>query len=355
MYDIINYFVTNVKILQSIPFWMVQAAFMLAGCGAVLGVAALFAGVGSVVERNIAGRIQARYGPNRVGPWGWMQFLADGIKLVLKEDLIPDASAKMPFRLAPYFIFTVAFAAFIVVPFSQKLQIADLNIGILYIISVSSIVVIAILLAGWSSGNKWSLFGAMRSAAQIISYEVPVTITILAVIMMAGTMSMQEITAGQSGGIWRWFIFRYPLFTIPAFLVYYIASIAEVNRTPFDIPEAESELVAGYHTEYSSMRFAMFMMSEYVNVLAVSAIAVTMFLGGWQSPYPGHIFPGIWSNIEGLFWFFSKTFFLVFLMMWIRWTLPRYRVDQLMDLCWKVLLPVSFINLFGICAWMLLA
>jgi NADH-quinone oxidoreductase subunit H len=231
-------------------------------------------------------------------------------------------------------------------------------------------------MSGWASGNKWALFGAMRSAAQIVSYEIPIGLTILAVVMLVGSLSMQAIVDAQTRGFpfdipptgrenWgflSWFLFRYPIFTIPAFLIYFTASLAETNRTPFDIPEAESELVAGFHTEYSGMRFSAFFMAEYANMLAVAGIATTLFLGGWLPPYPGLVadwaadrffagspwVAGLGGAAEGLAWFLGKALFLIFVMMWLRWTLPRYRVDQLMDLCWKVLVPIAFVNLLGI-------
>lgn len=193
--------------------------------------------------------------------------------------------------------------------------------------------------------------GGMRSAAQIVSYEIPIGVSFLCIIMMSSTLNIHEIVAQQGNGLFNWFVFRYPPLTMVAFLIYFIAAVAETNRTPFDIPEAESELVAGYHTEYSGMRFAFFFMSEYANMLAVSAIASCLFLGGWQSPLPFPILPGHWFILEGLVWFFAKAFFLVFVMMWMRWTLPRYRVDQLMQLCWKILLPISFANLVLIGIW----
>jgi NADH-quinone oxidoreductase subunit H len=209
-------------------------------------------------------------------------------------------------------------------------------------------------MGSWASGNKWALLGGLRSAAQIISYEIPIGISFLAIIMIAGTLNMFEIIDQQSGGLFGWFVFRYPPFTMIAFFIYFVASLAEVNRTPFDIPEAESELVAGFLTEYSGMRYAFFFMAEYGNMLAVTAIASVLFLGGFQSPLPFQILPGNWVILEGLFWFFGKALSLVFIQMWIRWTLPRYRVDQLMHLAWKILTPFSFANMIFIGLWMIL-
>ncbi|MBI4713336.1 MAG: NADH-quinone oxidoreductase subunit NuoH [Planctomycetes bacterium] len=349
-----------------VELWYIAWIFIFGG--AILGGALLFAGLGAYVERRVAGFLQSRLGPNRVGPQGLLQFMADGIKLVLKEDLIPDAADKLLFRAAPYVLFIGTLGVFAALPFAQNIGITNINIGLLYIMAISSFVVIAIIMAGWASANKWSLYGGMRSAAQIISYEIPIGISFLLVIMITGTMNMHQIIEGQAGGLHRWFVFRYPPFTMIAFLVYYVAAMAEVNRTPFDIPEAESELVGGFHTEYSGMRFAMFYMAEYANMFAVSAIGTILFLGGWQSPLPFNILVPLGTDfissnqffiqmliwLEGFGWFLSKVLWLVFLMMWLRWTLPRYRVDQLMAVCWKVLLPVAFFNMLAVGLWLLL-
>lgn len=340
-----------------IEIWYI-VFILIAGC-IILGGALLFAGLGSYVERRVVGFFQSRLGPNRVGPEGILQFVADGIKLVLKEDLIPAAADKLLFRAAPYLLFIGTLGVFAALPFSKTIGVTNLNLGLLYIMAISGLVVIGIIMAGWGSGNKWSLLGGMRSAAQMISYEIPIGICFLTIIMMAGTMNMNEIIAQQDGGFWRWFVFRYPPFTMIAFLIYYIASLAEVNRTPFDIPEAESEIVAGYHTEYSGMRFAYFYMGEYANMFVVSAIASIIFLGGWQSPFPFFILDifgrhEVLVMIEGFGWFLAKSLFLVYVMMWLRWTLPRYRVDQLMEICWKVLMPVAFANMLFIGVWVLI-
>ena len=357
----------HLPFLTKVPAWAIYAAAMLAVCGVMLGVAAGFAGIGTFLERRIAGRMQARIGPNRVGPFGLLQFLADGVKLLFKEDIIPAESDSILFRLAPYVVFFGSFPIFAALPFTQGLPVydtstqtwgpaavgtaaANLNVGIFYVISLSSTVVIGILMAGWASGNKWALFGAMRSAAQIVSYEIPVGLAIMTVIMMTGSMNLQEIVGHQSGGFWNWNAFRLPyvLFTFPAMIVYFVGGMAEANRTPFDIPEAESELVAGYHVEYSGMRFGFFFMAEYANMLAVGIIASTLFLGGWQSPLGRPILPGWGAYLEGFLWYIGKSFFWVFVMMWLRWTLPRYRVDQLMHLCWKVLIPVALACFLGV-------
>jgi NADH-quinone oxidoreductase subunit H len=342
--------------------WWVALIGIFVVCFIIVNFIAVYAGVNTLLERKIAAHMQARVGPYQVGPHGSLQWLADALKLMVKEDVIPRDTDKLLFRLAPYVVFGGSFAAWVALPYTVDWSPAVMNVGILYILAVSSAVVLGILMAGWSSGSKWALFGAMRSAAQIVSYEVPVGIALLGMLLIYGTLDMQEISWKQEqgapfgfapdwyGGIFSWGIFRHPPFTIMAFLIYYTAGLAETNRTPFDIPEAESELVAGYHTEYSGMRFSFFFLAEYANMFVVAAIATTFFLGGWLPPF-GHLlgktFP-VNPFFEGLFWFMAKSFALVLLMMWLRWTLPRYRVDQLMDLCWKKLTPLAFITLFAI-------
>jgi len=292
-------------------------------------------------ERKVSGHIQSRLGPIRVGGWhGWAQTIADTIKLLMKEDIVPALADKKLFRLAPFIAFFGTFAAFAVIPFGKGAIVTDLNVGVFYIVAITSFSVIAIIVAGWASNNKWSLYGAMRSAAQIVSYEIPMTVAILVAVLYAGTLSLVEISEGQSGGVWNWIVFRSP-FTFVAFIIYFVASLAEVNRTPFDIPEAESELVAGYHTEYTGMKFAIFFLAEYAGMFLVGGVATVLFLGGWNGVLPQQIIPG------GVI-FSLKALFLVFVMIWLRWTLPRLRVDQLMYMCWKVLVPLSFLCLLGV-------
>ena len=319
---------------------------MLAFAGIFVAVVPLLPLVLVLAERKVAARFQNRTGPMRVGPWGTLQTLADGIKLIFKEDYIPPQGDKLLFLLAPYIIFACSFAVFAAIPFSQDILVSDFNIGIFYIMAISSVIVMGVIMAGWSSNSKWSLLGSLRSAAQIVSYEIPLGLSILTVVMLVESLSMREIVSSQSGGIFTWLIFRTP-FTFIAFFIFFISSIAEVNRTPFDLPEAESEIVAGFHTEYSGMRFALFFIAEYANMFAVSAIAVTLFLGGWQGILPGVDF----HFLGGLPGFVIKTLGLVFLMMWLRWTLPRLRVDQLMNLCWKYFIPISFFNILGTGIW----
>lgn len=319
--------------------------------------------------RKIAGWIQVRLGPNRVGAivgqrrlprtreegryWvhvllgtGWLQTVADVVKLLQKEDIIPRRADRWVFTLAPFLVFVPAFMVYVVIPFGSGHLIArDLNIGILYILAVTSVAVIGIIAAGWASDNKYSLLGAMRSAAQLVTYEVPMTLAVIGPVMLAGTLSMQGIVGQQSGGIWKWFVFP----QILGFLVYFIAALAETSHIPFDLPEAESELVAGYNIEYSGMKFAMFFLAEFANVFTVSAIAATLFLGGWQSPFPGPAWLN--SGIFSLFWFLLKSFILVFIFMWLRATLPRVRIDQLMGFGWKFLIPLALLNLALTGAW----
>jgi len=284
-------------------------------------------------ERKIAGHIQQRFGPMRNGWHGWYQTIMDGLKLLQKEDVIIATRDKPVFFWAPVICFVAAFLAYVVMPFGKDLIVADLNIGILYILAVTTFTVISLLMAGWASHNKYALLGGMRSAAQVVSYEVPMVVSILVIVLFVGSLSMQDIVTAQSGNIFNWFIFRVPFGPI-AFATYIIAATAEANRTPFDIPEAEQELVAGFNIEYSGMKFAMFFLAEFINLFTVSAIAVTLFFGGWN----GAILPS-WL------WFLLKTCGVVLLLMLFRWTYPRLRVDQLMRFSWKFLVPVTFANL----------
>jgi NADH-quinone oxidoreductase subunit H len=309
------------------------------------------------MERKVAARIQQRMGPTLVGPYGLLQPLADIIKLAMKEDTRPKAADPILFALAPIISAAAAFTAFAVVPFGAEtdffglldrpvpLQIADVNVAILWVFAVASMGVYGIVLAGWSSNSKYSLLGALRSSAQMISYELSYGMALAAVLVLAGSMSIREIVDAQAGAwlgfIPRWFVFLQPI----GFFIFMTAGVAETNRAPFDFPEAEQELVAGYHTEYSSMSFAMFFLAEYINMVAVSAIATNLYLGGWHGP----LLP-VWL---GWIWFLLKVGFLLFFYVWMRWTLPRYRYDQLMAFGWKFLLPLSVINLLATAAGVL--
>lgn len=310
------------------------------------------------LERKVSAHMQDRLGPMRTGWHGWLQTIADLLKLIQKEDILATANDKPLFNIAPVLVFTGTYAAFAAIPFSSYYIGSNLDLGIFFIIAISGLVVAGILMAGWASNNKYSLLGAMRAAAQIISYEIPTILVVLTVVMITRTMNLHTLSEMQTGHIWNWMIFGGPgtglekflfiPFMFIGFLVIYTSTLAEVNRTPFDIPEAESELVSGYHTEYSGMKFAMFFLAEYANMYAVSAIVTALFLGGYQSPfgYLGNSLGVPWLiPVEHFFWFAAKGTFFVFVQMWLRWTLPRLRVDQLMSLCWKYLIPIAFVNL----------
>ena len=286
-------------------------------------------------ERKISAHIQVRFGPMRTGGFhGWLQTLADALKLLQKEDIVPRNADTKVYFWAPVLVFTACLAAFVVIPWSPHIIAADLNIGILYVIAITTFTIISLLMAGWSSNNKYALLGGMRSAAQIVSYEVPLTLSIMGVVMLAQSLSMQDIILDQDH-IWKWNIIRQPI----GFLIYIVAATAEINRTPFDLPEAEQELVAGFNVEYSGMKFAMFFLAEFVNMFVAAAIATTLFLGGWWGPFG--------SENLGWLWFLIKCMIIVFVLMWFRWTYPRLRVDHLMEFAWKWLIPLAFVNLLA--------
>jgi NADH-quinone oxidoreductase subunit H len=359
------------------------------------------------VERKVSAFMQIRLGPMRVGKFGTLQTVADALKLLQKEDIIPQMADKILFVVGPWVILVASVVTFAAIPFSDTLLAANMNIGLFYVVSISSIVVLGIVMAGWASNNKWSLYGAMRSAAQIISYEIPVGVTLIAVVAVVGSLNLQTIIQAQAGNgnlfhwipipLPNWFIFHSPFLFLAAF-VYLIGATAEINRTPFDIPESESELVAGFMTEFSGLRWALFFLSEYANATLVAFLVSIVFLGGWQSPFADYqgaqvgfsiitlvavmwslfvraksrrfsvyplgisliitisawLFPGfaIWLASPGIFWMLLKVGTIIFLLMWFRWTFPRLRVDQLMYVSWKVLLPLSLINLMGVAIWM---
>jgi NADH-quinone oxidoreductase subunit H len=307
----------------------------------------LFAALGLVLvimERKVSAWMQIRLGPNRVGPKGMLQSLADTLKLLVKEGLTPGGADKFMFNLAPFIAMIVAMLLLAPIAFARNFQMWDLNIGVLYVTAVSSLSVISILMAGWSSNNKYSLMGAMRSGAQIVSYELSAGLAILTIIVLTGSLNISDIVHAQEDG---WWIFKGHIPAIIAFIIFLIAVTAETNRAPFDLAEAESELTAGFHTEYSGMKFALFFLAEYVNVFIVCAIGATLFLGGWMPFHIGHWtgFNHVMDYIPTSIWFFGKTFFLIFVIMWFRWTFPRMRIDQLLNLEWKYLLPLSMINI----------
>jgi len=287
-------------------------------------------------ERKVIGWMQLRIGPNRVGPLGLLQTVADITKLLIKEDTIPRKADRALFILAPALAYIPAFAVLAVIPYTNKLYFADINVGLLYYVALSGITTVAIIIGGWASNNKYALLGGMRSAAQMISYEVPLVISVVGVIMLSGSMNLREIGEQQGNWFWEWNF----LPQIIGFVVFIIAATAELNRTPFDLPEAESELVAGYHVEYSGFRFAFFMLAEYVYIYAIAALTTVLFLGGWHAPF------AFLDFIPGIIWFLLKFGFIVFFLFWLRATMPRIRVDQLMGLGWKVLLPLALLNVF---------
>jgi NADH-quinone oxidoreductase subunit H len=317
------------QLANYLPDWAVTFVMMLA----TVLVLIVF-GLGSIIwinifERKVIGRLQDRYGPNRFGPWGLLQCVADMVKLLTKEDITPSRADRLIFNLAAVLPIIPTFLVLAVLPFGRGMVAADLNIGFLYIVAVGSLGTIAVFMAGWSSRNKYSLLGGMRTVAQMISYEIPMVLSVVGVLLLVGSLSMVSIVDAQ--GEWRLpFVVLQPL----AFVLYFTSAVAEVNRSPFDLPEGESEIVAGYHIEYSGIKFAMFLLAEYINAFSICAIATTLFLGGWRGP----ILPS-WA------WFFLKTYFLYFVLIWLRATLPRLRVDQLMNFAWKTLVPLALANL----------
>lgn len=289
--------------------------------------------------RKILAFFQARLGPMRVGRYGWLQTVADALKLLTKEDTHPEGADRWVFTLAPMLVFLPSFLVYVVIPFGpgNSWVARDLNAGILYISAITSIAVLGILSAGWASQSKWSLLGALRAAAQLVSYEVPMVLALMGPVVLAGTLRLQGIVEAQGSAFWEWFL--WPQFL--GFLVFLIASMAETSHTPFDLPEAESELVAGYHIEYSGLRFAFFFLAEFANVFTAAALASVLFLGGWRAPLP--FLPE--GGVFGVFWFLGKTLLMVFFYMWVRATLPRVRIDQLMEFAWKGMIPLALLNL----------
>jgi NADH-quinone oxidoreductase subunit H len=324
------------------PFWTTVTEMLIIGVlilvfYALVGLFLVYA------ERKVCAFMQNRLGPNRVGPFGIFQTIADLFKLLFKE-LIPIKNADgFLFNLAPFIVIIASFMAIAAIPFAKGLHAIDLNIGVLYVIAVSAMGVVGVLLAGWSSNNKYSLIGAMRSGAQIVSYELSVGLSLITIVILAGSMQLSEIVEAQRAG---WFIFKGHIPAFIAFIIFLISSTAETNRGPFDLAEAESELTAGYHTEYSGIKFAFFFLAEYINMFIVASIAATVFLGGWMPFHVGHWqgFNHVMDFIPPFIWFIGKTFFVIFMMMWFKWTFPRLRIDQLLTLEWKYLLPINLVN-----------
>lgn len=308
------------------------------------------------LERKVSARIHDRLGPTRVGKFGWLQTLADGIKLISKEDFIPPQADHLLFRMGPYLAFLGAFLPFLVLPFGAGVAALETGVSAFLLLAVMSLEVFGVILAGYASGNKWSLFGGIRESAQMVSYEVPRTLCVLMVLMAAGTMNLADIARQQSGFFWNWLIFRDPFLFI-GFWVFFTCGVAGCKRAPFDLAEAESELVAGYHTEYSGLRWSFFFMAEYGSMFVISGLACVLFLGGWQTGLlPGD--PTTWlghigGNIVNVIVFILKCWILVFVMMWVRWTLPRLRIDQVMATCLKYLVPICCVCLIGTALWTL--
>jgi NADH-quinone oxidoreductase subunit H len=346
--------------------YLVYTLFLLLVAFIAVNYAAVFGGASTWVERRVAGRMQSRIGPNRTGAAGFLAWVADAVKMVLKEDTIPASADQLLFRAAPYFSMVGLLLPFVVLPFGESTVVTDMNVGVFYAAATSAFVVVGILVSGWASNSKWALFGGIRGAAQVLSYEIPAGIAMMVPVLMAGTLSMQGIVRAQGGWPWEWFVFRNPA----AFVAFFIAvtsSLAEGNRTPFDLPEAESELVAGYHAEYSGFRLAIFLMVEWANMWIMAGLAVTLFLGGWQVPqfvaedYARLFGTGLppslgWFllQVASMLIFIIKTWALVFVFIWLRWTLPRVRVDQLMSVCWKYLVPGAFLCFIVTLLWQML-
>jgi len=331
-------------------FWLYTAIVILK---VVIVLAVTVGSVPAMVlaERKVLGWMQVRPGPNRVGPWGLLQTIVDGMKVFFKETVIPSGVERPLYELAPLLVVVPALVVSSVVPFGPiievagvriRLSVTDLDLGLVFYFAVTSLTVYGVVLAGWSSNNKWSLLGGLRSSAQLVSYEITLALSVVGVLLLCGTFNLREIADQQAGGFWHWNVCRQPV----GLVLFFVAGLAENNRLPFDLPEAESELTAGYHTEYSSMRFVMFYMAEYMNVFLTSAVIVTLFLGGFHPPYSFQFGTTPLDGAIGVVWFGMKVGVLVFTYIWIRGTLPRLRYDQLMALGWKVMLPLAFINLF---------
>ena len=313
--------------------WLGQGIVILAECLLVTVPLLVAVAYMTYVDRKVWASIQLRRGPNVVGPFGLLQPFADGLKLVLKETIVPSSANGVLFIIAPMITFMTALIAWAVVPFGDGMVIANINVGILYLFAISSLGVYGIIIAGWASNSKYAFLGALRSAAQMVSYEVSIGFVLITVLLCAGSLNLTKVVLAQSGGFWHWFWL--PL--LPMFVIFFVSALAETNRTPFDLPMSEAELVQGFQTEYSSMPFALFFLGEYANIILLSAMGAVLFLGGWMSPLPFEPF----TTVPGLIWFVLKIAFLLFVFSWTKGTLPRYRYDQLMRLGWKVFLPVS--------------
>ncbi|MCB9852034.1 MAG: NADH-quinone oxidoreductase subunit NuoH [Phycisphaerales bacterium] len=362
-------FVGNVTVLAAYILWPLQFAIVrdLVAVGGIIGFISIVPGFGIWWERKIAGRMQSRMGPMRAGGWhGWAQSAADGIKLIFKEDYVPPSGDGLLFRLAPYFALVPAICAFIALPFAAAWVFRDLDVALIFILAMLGIEVMGVILAGWASNNKWSVYGAMREACQMVSYEIPMGMALLIPVMTAGSLNLGAIAEAQGGGFWTWFIFK-NVWCFAAFFIYYCAALASCKRAPFDLPESESELVAGFLTEYSGFRWSLFFFGEYAAMFVISGLATILFLGGWMSPFPSewadklidpntnHFVATIIRGVvaENPLWFIAKATFMFFLQLWIRWTLPRIRIDQVLYACVQVLLPMMMVVLLGNTLWIL--
>jgi NADH-quinone oxidoreductase subunit H len=333
--------------LAAAPGWVIQIASSLINIFALLGVFLTLFALMSVLERKILGRIQNRYGPNRVGPFGLLQPVADGIKMLIKEDIVPARADKIVHFLAPILIAAAAILALGVIPYGRNMTPFTIDGGILFFFAVGSTTELAVFMAGWASNNKFSMLGAMRAIAQMISYELPLIITVLPVVMVVGSLTPDRIVAAQAGYtlgfVPRWFVFT--PWGATAFILFFVSGLVESNRTPFDVPEGESEIVAGHMTEYSGFKYATFFMAEYIGMFAITGLAATLFLGGWHSPV------SVLEFIPSFIWFFAKLSALLFVYIWLRGTLPRMRVDQIMNFAWKFILPMSFTCVIAAAVW----
>jgi NADH-quinone oxidoreductase subunit H len=345
MQDWLDGLIAHSEVLQAVPAGLVYTLGIVGACVVVLLFASVVAGETVWLERRVAGRLQARIGPNRVGPQGLLQFVADGLKLLGKEDVIPAQADRVPFILAPVIVFLGAFVGFAVLPWGYGLVPADMNVGLFLILSLTSIEVVGVIMSGWASNSKWAVLGSMREVAQMVSYEMPLSLSALAIVILAGTLNLTDMVTQQSGGLWNWYLFRGPFAFVSAF-IFFTAAIASLKRAPFDLPEAESELVAGFHTEYTGFRFAVFFLAEYAGMILFAALTSILFLGGWDPGFPLDLTDGVWRWL-GAGVLFAKTMFLVFVMIWLRWSLPRFRIDKVMYLCYKVLLPWSVVCIVG--------